>query len=155
VPPVDVDWRISIADIESDGEFSHLPGLDRTLMLIDGAGMTLTINGDDHHLSMWQTISFSGDATVHCHLDSGPTRDLNVMVKRGSFEAYADVLHLEGGMPISADGDVEHFIVVLEGHVSLVGKSADTLGPGDVLHVGEDAILGGTAAVASIIIHPV
>ena len=153
VPPADVDWRISIADIADDGEFSHLPGIDRLLMLIDGPGMTLTIDEVDHHLSLWQVIAFSGDARVHCHLDAGPTRDLNVMVRSSHYEAYADVLHIEGGLPIAADESMQHWIIVLDGHVSLVGRSAQTLHPGDALLIGEDAILGGTGAVASIIIR--
>ena len=35
------DWRISIAEIESDGAFSTFPGCDRYIALLDGPGMEL------------------------------------------------------------------------------------------------------------------
>ena len=34
-------WRVSIADVERDGPFSRFPGIDRTIVLLDGAGMRL------------------------------------------------------------------------------------------------------------------
>src|SRR6185369_11614525 len=34
-------WRVSIADIERDGPFSRFPGIDRTIVLLEGAGMHL------------------------------------------------------------------------------------------------------------------
>ena len=32
------DWRLSMADVASDGPFSAFPGIDRTLTVIEGAG---------------------------------------------------------------------------------------------------------------------
>ncbi len=34
-------WRVSIADVERDGPFSRFPGIDRTIVLLEGAGMRL------------------------------------------------------------------------------------------------------------------
>ena len=38
-------WRVSIADIESDGPFSNFPGVDRDLLLLAGNGIELDIDG--------------------------------------------------------------------------------------------------------------
>ena len=35
----DFDWRVSMAQVTSDGPFSSFPGIDRTLLVIDGAGI--------------------------------------------------------------------------------------------------------------------
>jgi environmental stress-induced protein Ves len=38
----DFDWRVSIAEINADGPFSAFAGVDRTLVLLSGAGVRLT-----------------------------------------------------------------------------------------------------------------
>ncbi len=38
-------WRVSVADVASDGPFSRFPGIDRTIMLLEGAGMRLCARG--------------------------------------------------------------------------------------------------------------
>lgn len=37
------DWRISIATVATNGPFSIFPGIDRTLSILSGEGMTLSI----------------------------------------------------------------------------------------------------------------
>jgi environmental stress-induced protein Ves len=39
----DFDWRISMARVASDGPFSEFPGIDRTLAIVKGNGMSLAI----------------------------------------------------------------------------------------------------------------
>ena len=34
-------WRISMADVASDGPFSLFPGIDRTLIVVEGDGIEL------------------------------------------------------------------------------------------------------------------
>ncbi len=38
-------WRVSIADVLQDGPFSPFPGIDRTLVLLEGEGMRLSGDG--------------------------------------------------------------------------------------------------------------
>ena len=40
-------WRVSIADVERDGPFSRFPGIDRTIVLLEGAGMRLRSGRSD------------------------------------------------------------------------------------------------------------
>ena len=44
-PAGEMLWRLSIADVASDGPFSEFPGIDRWIMVIAGKGMELTIDG--------------------------------------------------------------------------------------------------------------
>ena len=41
----DFDWRISLATITASGPFSSFPGIDRSLMLVDGDSVQLTLDG--------------------------------------------------------------------------------------------------------------
>ena len=41
----DFRWRVSIADIESDGPFSNFHGIDHDLLLLAGNGIELDIDG--------------------------------------------------------------------------------------------------------------
>ena len=81
------DWtlRISLADIETDGPFSVFPGVTRWFTVVEGAGVTLTFDGVDHHVhrgaAPWR---FDGGLGPGCRLIDGPTRDLNLMLRAGS-----------------------------------------------------------------------
>lgn len=81
------DWRISIADIESDGPFSLFPGIDRTLCILDGAGIFLDVAGRLQKLTAQSMpFRFAGDIDCRARLLDGPISDLNVMTRRGRSE---------------------------------------------------------------------
>jgi environmental stress-induced protein Ves len=76
----DFDWRVSLATIAEDGAFSRFPGVDRTLALVDGHGMTLQIDGEPTLISDAEpVIAFDGSSEVQARLNRGPTLDFNVM----------------------------------------------------------------------------
>ena len=76
-------WRVSVAAIERDGPFSSFPGVDRTLVLLDGSGMRLSGEGQAVELrAPYEPVTFSGEATLDCSLAEGPTRDFNLMIRR-------------------------------------------------------------------------
>jgi environmental stress-induced protein Ves len=80
----DFAWRISMATIDRDGPFSLFAGVDRSLSLIDGAGVVLDIDGERHRLEPGSApISFAGGAGVMARLVAGPVTDFNVMTRRG------------------------------------------------------------------------
>ena len=82
-PPGD-GWqvRISVAEIAADGAFSVFAGVQRWLVVLQGAGLELTIDGALHHLRLGDAaLGFAGAAATHCHLLAGPTRDLNLMLR--------------------------------------------------------------------------
>jgi environmental stress-induced protein Ves len=83
--PVADDWalRISLAEIACDGPFSAFPGVERWFAVVDGAGVRLDFAG--RPLAMGPAsvpLRFAGEAAPGCTLIKGPTRDLNLMVRR-------------------------------------------------------------------------
>ena len=75
------DWRISVASIATDGPFSKFPGIDRTLAVVKGKGLLLTI-GSSTAVSLERgsdPIAFDGDVPTSAHLTQGEIIDLNVM----------------------------------------------------------------------------
>ncbi|MEO7102145.1 MAG: HutD family protein [Gemmatimonadaceae bacterium] len=78
------DWRVSMAHIEADGPFSIFAGTDRTLMILRGNGIKLSIaEGAPLDLTREsQPFAFSGDVSAHATLPGGAVTDLNVMTKR-------------------------------------------------------------------------
>ncbi len=91
------DWRLSLADVPETGPFSDFPGIDRTIMMVEGAGMTLDFAGHGRAVvdQPFQPVAFKGDWPTHCTLHDGPIRDLNVMAARDRMTAEVAVLHLE------------------------------------------------------------
>ena len=88
------DWRLSMARIDADGPFSSFPNIDRLLVVLEGC-VHLEIEGrpaialtpDD------APIRFPGELAVSATLITAPGAlprpaiDLNLMVRRGSYEA--------------------------------------------------------------------
>lgn len=88
------DWRVSMARVEMDGPFSSFPGIDRTLAILDGAGIELSVEGQDVARIEDAPRSFPGDVTTSARLINGPITDLNVMTRRGSFQSRVTTLEL-------------------------------------------------------------
>lgn len=79
----DFDWRVSLATISEDGPFSRFPGVDRTLALVDGAGMTLDIDGSErvNISASGPVLAFDGESRVLVKLHGGATLDFNAMTR--------------------------------------------------------------------------
>ena len=80
-------WRISVASVAADGPFSEFPGIDRTLAVLRGKGVALTI-GSNASVTLEcgaEPISFAGDVPTWARLIAGEITDLNVMTRRGRF----------------------------------------------------------------------
>jgi environmental stress-induced protein Ves len=76
-------WRASVADIEHNGPFSAFPGIDRTLVLLQGVGIALTGVGEPLEVrAHYEPIKFIGDVSLECALIEGPVRDFNLMIRR-------------------------------------------------------------------------
>ena len=78
------DWRLSMAHVSRAGPFSLFPEIDRTLSVIAGAGLRLTVGAyPPVNLGPTSTpFSFRGDIATDCTLIDGPIDDLNVMTRR-------------------------------------------------------------------------
>lgn len=91
------NWRVSVADVAEDAEFSDFPGVDRVIVLCDGSAMTITVDGIEHALRRHVPFVFPGESTTSCQVPGGPTRDLNVMTRRGRCTAEVSVVRASHG----------------------------------------------------------
>ncbi len=129
-------WRVSMAGIKEDGPFSIFPGIDRTLALLDGAGLLLTVGTAVPIGLTTQSapLSFPADAPCAARLVAGPVTDLNVMSRRGVVRHAMHRLALTAAAEI-ATADTT-LVVCLDGAVTVEGLTLeryDTLrssGPG-------------------------
>ena len=83
----DFDWRLSIASVVNDGDFSNFSGYQRNLVLIEGNGLTLDHrNGDIDKLSKLLDIArFDGASKTHGSLTNGAIKDFNIMTNQSTF----------------------------------------------------------------------
>ncbi|MGH8171600.1 MAG: HutD/Ves family protein [Rhodanobacteraceae bacterium] len=111
------DWRISIADIESDGPFSNFPGVDRDLILLAGNGIELDIDDAPplRLVERFARVHFAGESNIGCRLLAGATRDFNVMVRRDAVRAEVVARPLLGSMVIFPESGAEWLVHVLAG----------------------------------------
>jgi uncharacterized protein len=143
------DWRISIAEIESDGAFSTFPNCDRYIALLDGVGMRLAFDqADDAELrERLRFLSFAGEWQTFGRLIGGPVRDFNLIVRRTAMRA--DVWHrpLVGPMVFLAEAGVSWFVFVAGG-AAQVKNHADAA----TLEVGDSLLLEPDGAPETIVL---
>ena len=98
-------WRVSVADVAQPGPFSRFEGVDRTLVLLSGAGMLLDdAEGHTHALTQPLDVAhFKGEASIDARLVDGATRDFNLMVRRGAAAGDVEVWRGETEHTLTAD----------------------------------------------------
>lgn len=137
-------WRISMAEVASDGPFSAFTGIDRTLTLMTGTGLVLDFAGAEILLdSGAPPLSFPGEAPVTgCPVD-GPILDLNVMTRRGA------VSHLV--VPVNAlPGDLPKGVVAVVARGN--GRVDDQqLAPGEAVLAEPNGDLSGLEATGDLL----
>ncbi|MEV6286904.1 HutD family protein [Kribbella sp. NPDC051770] len=142
----DFAWRVSLADVVEDCEFSVFPDVDRTIVLVEGDGMVLELDGVEHELTRFVPFGFDGGAAVRCRV-AGPTRDLNLMTRRGRASGTVAV----ESAPLTVEAGDHLVVVCLEGSVGVeVEALAETLAAGDVMELDGSARITGAGRVAVI-----
>ena len=106
-------WRVSIAEIRESGPFSIFAGYNRSILLLEGAGVVLHFAGGEQKTLRVDDdfFDFSGDRNVSSSLVSGPVRDFNVICDRRRISGTANVIRLSGE-PLRFDPG-EHSTVVI------------------------------------------
>ena len=101
------DWRVSMARVEVDGPFSRFPQIDRTLAILDGAGVVLEVEGlaPITVTAEGPPARFPGDRHTHARLIGGPVTDLNVMSRRGRFRHRLWRIVVDGVSTVAAEAD--------------------------------------------------
>ena len=92
----DFDWRLSIASVVNDGDFSNFSGYQRHLVLIEGEGLILDHdNGDvDELANLLDVAHFDGGSKTCGRLVNGAIKDFNIMANKQSFTAEVNC-HVE------------------------------------------------------------
>lgn len=93
------DWRMSVAEVASDGAFSRFEGVQRWFAVLNGNGVQLQMDEAVHVLTVSsEPFSFDGAAAVDCKLLSGATQDFNLMTRCNKAKAamyrLSDHVHL-------------------------------------------------------------
>jgi environmental stress-induced protein Ves len=131
------DWRISMARVESSGPFSLFAGIDRTLSILEGEGINLTVGGKipSSLTANSEPLPFPADVETHATLIGGPVTDLNVMTRRG--RASHSIERFMVSKPIEiAEGAGTALLFCARGHVAVAGAEPFRLGPRDTLLLG-------------------
>lgn len=141
------DWRVSLADIDRDGRFSVLPGVERTLLGVAGPPITLTVAGRPIRVRARQPVSFEGATPVSARRGAAPrgraTRVLNVMAASGRCSAAVRVTDVEGPFALAPE---VRAVALLTGRISVDGTELPDLG----VAVARRAPLAGTASGAVV-----
>ena len=143
-------WMTGFAWLDADAPFSLLPGLDRTITLVEGPGCTLDVAGQPLPVTAtFQPNAFDGGAVTHCRIE-GPSRVLNVMTDRTRYRHGVAIV--DGSGRVDPGQSLVCVVVVLDG-TATVGASGE-LGRLDAVRIEQPNDLrllpGSRAAVVTI-----
>lgn len=140
------DWRLSIAHVGSGGPFSPFAGIDRSIALLDGPGLSLDLpDGRCVTLSPGGApFAFPGEWPVSARNAAGPTVDLNIMTRRGRWRHALHRVPLAGERLVRAEGTV---LLVVNGDARLGAGNGQALRRFDavMLAPGEEVVLAAAA----------
>ncbi len=90
-------WRISVAEVASDGAFSQFEGVQRWLAILSGTGVRLNMDAEMIELRERSApFAFDGATPVHCTLLDGPVQDLNLMLRLGNSARAGQMRQING-----------------------------------------------------------
>ncbi|MBB3066137.1 HutD/Ves family protein [Limibacillus halophilus] len=121
----DFEWRISMADVASDGPFSRFEGVDRTLCVLEGS-IELTLQGGKAVVLDPNSapLGFPADEDVVARLPGGPVRDFNVMTRRKAAKHRVESLEINGKTVLNREAKTLA-IVCASGTVALSGSGGE------------------------------
>jgi uncharacterized protein len=123
-------WRLSLADVLSDGPFSHFAGLTRILTVIEGNGMTLASPEETIQAMFGKPVTFDGGLPIESKLLNGPIRDLNLMFDPHLCNGSVASAHIS--THLSTFPDAHRTIAVVGWQGTVMVNSTAKLGFGDV-----------------------
>lgn len=128
------DWRLSIAEIERDAEFSSFPGIDRELVLLSGNGVRLRFDdGETQELHPpHERLRFAGERKLVGELIDGPTHDFNLMWRRERVRAALWHRPLVGPMVVFVEPGTTWVLHLMAGQATFADDSGlPSLAAGD------------------------
>lgn len=141
-------WRLAMAPVNEDGPFSRIECVNRSLAVVEGAGMLLSVDRKKLQCLPMQVVQFRGDAITEATLTDGPIMDINLMVRRkeadGEMAIVSDAGLLNSASIVVAVGGSAQvksgeLTIDLECHDSILECDADTV-----------SLVSGTVCVVSL-----
>lgn len=131
------DWRVSMAQVASDGPFSLFADIDRTLLVLEGDGIDLSVAGcAPVRIDREKIHSFPGDQPTSAKLVDGAIIDLNVMSRRNAVRH--DVRRIKLAQSLDFIVSTRTIFVTEQGEVEVVAPTATALlGTRDAIVVDE------------------
>ena len=154
------DWRLSMAPVNSSGEFSDFKHYDRTLILINGNGLTLDHDsGQQDSLSQrFDLAHFDGGWLTNATLHDGDILDFNVMTRQhkccskvtvlDDVNSNSQTLFVSAGLLLIYS--VESAISILSSDSSAITLPAMHLFQTESAKTGQWAITGGPVVCVQI-----
>ncbi len=138
-----IDWRVSMARVETPGPFSLFPGIDRTLAMLEGEALTLEIAGRDPVRLDQDSApyAFPADIAVLGTPTAGGILDLNVMTRRDRWRHRVRRAHSTIGLA----GDVN--LLVNRGAMVRLGDHELVMGGAAMLDAGHIDLAGRVYAI--------
>jgi environmental stress-induced protein Ves len=133
----EMEWRVSLATVASDGPFSEFRGITRTLSVIRGAGIRLQIGPQvgfrelRELLTSSEPYTFDGESPTMGVLIDGTMVDLNVMSRRGVARHRVTKVRVADTSLIEASADVTLVFCVSGGVTCRAGDVSVDLGAED------------------------
>lgn len=124
------DWRVSVAEVEVDCDFSRFPGVDRSILVLTGGGFALHVDDDPpvHLRPGAPAFAFAGERATRCVVAGGPSRDFNVMTRRTRCTHALTTHALAGEWAIDRPAGLTCVVYLVEGDAEV---GAGRLAPGD------------------------
>ncbi len=85
-------WRLAMAPVNEDGPFSRIECVNRSLVVVEGAGMNLSVDRKKMQCEPMQVVQFRGEAVTEASLTGGPILDINLMVRRNDATGTMKIL---------------------------------------------------------------
>ncbi|WP_141363792.1 HutD family protein [Glutamicibacter uratoxydans] len=120
------DWRLSLATLAENSEFSPAGGVVRIVTIASEGPVQLNLNGTCHELSLGMQAQFLDTDRAAITLGGYEQYALNLMVRRGKGYGSVEIEHLRGSR-VFEPTNLWHRIVVLAGTVQM--EDGTELGP--------------------------
>ncbi len=139
----DFIWRLSSARIEKASPFSEFPFHDRTLVILQGAGVRLFHTyepgelPEQIELTPLEPYDFPGDVPSRCELISGGVTDLSVFVRKAETDAQTEIRAVDDSEPSDwIPSGRWNFAYVADGSFEVLAPGAS-----DVIRIQEGSTL--------------
>jgi len=125
-----MDWKLSWAETTKDSPFSSFPGIDRSIVLLRGAGLQLQFVDEALNVAFddpLRPFSFKGEARIHSKLVDGPVENLSILLSRDRY--WTSVTWVDSRDDVPAADTL--FILCMTGAVQVLqpGLAPIYLGP--------------------------